>query len=253
MMSMNALSDWEIIDGVPSSPMLNMQRDAELLASLESQPRAVLHFYRWACSSATYGHFVRPSKWIDLEAARRIGLMLARRPTGGGIIFHTSDLAFSVLIPRSHALYSGETLQSYRNINRLVLEAIRDVIGRQPELSPRHGSALDEACRQFCMATPTIYDVMLDGRKVGGAAQRRTKWGILHQGSIALMRCDQLLEEVLIGGSQVAAAMLQNGHYLLEHPSELQRTRQALRHHLVARLSNHSLFGEPAAAHAACE
>ena len=36
------------------------------------------------------------------------------------------------------------------------------------------------------MAEPTIYDVMAGGKKVGGAAQRRGKQGLLHQGTIAL-------------------------------------------------------------------
>jgi lipoate-protein ligase A len=37
------------------------------------------------------------------------------------------------------------------------------------------------------MARPTKYDVMLQGRKIAGAAQRKTKAGFLHQGTIALL------------------------------------------------------------------
>src|SRR6266700_1709494 len=35
-----------------------------------------------------------------------------------------------------------------------------------------------------CFANPVRADVMLNGRKVAGAAQRRTRAGLLHQGSI---------------------------------------------------------------------
>ncbi|MFZ3375780.1 MAG: hypothetical protein WA183_09525, partial [Chthoniobacterales bacterium] len=35
-----------------------------------------------------------------------------------------------------------------------------------------------------CFATPVRADVLVDGRKVAGAAQRRTQAGLLHQGSI---------------------------------------------------------------------
>src|SRR5437667_12195247 len=35
-----------------------------------------------------------------------------------------------------------------------------------------------------CFANPVRADVLVDGRKVAGAAQRRTRSGLLHQGSI---------------------------------------------------------------------
>jgi lipoate-protein ligase A len=35
-----------------------------------------------------------------------------------------------------------------------------------------------------CFANPVRADVMIDGRKIAGAAQRRTRGGLLHQGSI---------------------------------------------------------------------
>src|SRR5260370_40010845 len=38
--------------------------------------------------------------------------------------------------------------------------------------------------RRLCFANPVAADVMIDIRKVAGAAQRRTRIGLLHQGSI---------------------------------------------------------------------
>jgi lipoate-protein ligase A len=35
-----------------------------------------------------------------------------------------------------------------------------------------------------CFANPVAADVLLEGRKIAGAAQRRTRTGLLHQGSI---------------------------------------------------------------------
>ncbi len=65
------------------------------------------------------------------------------------------------------------------------------------------------------MAHPTKFDIMLDGRKVGGAAQRRTKHGLLHQGSICLTNVpEDCLAEVLVSGSQVAQSMLASSYPL---------------------------------------
>jgi lipoate-protein ligase A len=36
----------------------------------------------------------------------------------------------------------------------------------------------------LCFANPVSADVMIDSRKIAGAAQRRTRAGLLHQGSI---------------------------------------------------------------------
>ena len=47
-----------------------------------------------------------------------------------------------------------------------------------------------------CFQNPVAGDVVADGRKLAGGAQRRTKWGMLHQGSIA---------------EQISAAELQAG------------------------------------------
>ena len=40
------------------------------------------------------------------------------------------------------------------------------------------------ACDNECFANPVRADVMIDGRKIAGAAQRRTRRGLLQQGSI---------------------------------------------------------------------
>src|SRR2546423_1117404 len=44
--------------------------------------------------------------------------------------------------------------------------------------------ATDRRYSDNCFANPVRADVLLDGRKIAGAAQRRTTRGLLHQGSI---------------------------------------------------------------------
>src|SRR5262249_49694531 len=142
---------------------------------------------------ATYGHFIAPSQFLNLSAMADLGLDLAQRPTGGGITFHLSDLAFSMLIPASHPGYSANTLANYAFINHLVAKAIKEFmhLSKEPLLLPIEPALSDPKAAHFCMAKPTKYDLMLDGRKVAGAAQRRTKFGFLHQGTISLALPDE--------------------------------------------------------------
>jgi lipoate---protein ligase len=203
------MSDWEIIDTGVQSAEENMRFDAELLEGAEAFSRPVLHLYGWAGESATYGYFTDPSRFLDLEAVGKVSLNLARRPTGGGIVFHLWDMAFSVLVPAHCSGFSMNTLENYGFVNRAVLGAVKEFL-RGPSLSmtSHDFSPLDSSCSHFCMAKPTKYDVMWEGKKVAGAAQRKTRKGFLHQGTIALVMPQvSYLEQILLPGTKVSEAM----------------------------------------------
>lgn len=199
---------WAIIDSGKRSAEENMAIDTALLLDLENSKEPILHLYDWEGESATYGHFVDPIKFLNFEAVVSHKLHLAKRPTGGGIVFHNCDLAFSVLVPASHPSFSQNPLDNYTFVNQQVLWAIGQFIGEAPELLQEEIDPPDVRCSNFCMAKPTKYDVMLRGRKVGGAAQRKTRHGYLHQGSISLGLLPQpYLEDLLGPGSVILAEM----------------------------------------------
>lgn len=201
---------WRVIDSGRGSAEGNMRVDGLLLKEMELSKRPTLHLYEWEGLSATYGHFAVLEKLLDMEGVKRVGLQLGRRPTGGGVIFHQADYAFSVLIPSSHPRFSLNTLENYALINNAVIDAVALFAknGPSPELYDASSVKSRHLFDNFCMAKPTKYDVMIDGHKVGGAAQRRTKAGFLHQGSISLaMPSKELLYSVLKEKEEVAAAM----------------------------------------------
>lgn len=204
------MGSWRVIDTGKAPPEENMAVDAVLLHGMAAEPKPILHLYDWEGECATYGYFIDPAKLLNRQAIEGKLIGLARRPTGGGVIFHVADWAFSVLVPASHPAYSVNTLDNYAFVNRLVIEVVSRFAGQCATLSllpddPAEG-ALDS--RHFCMAKPTKYDVMLDGRKVGGGAQRRTKAGFLHQGTISLALPDEgFLRRVLLSGNEVEAQM----------------------------------------------
>ncbi|SCA63592.1 Uncharacterized protein SCG7109_AT_00030 [Chlamydiales bacterium SCGC AG-110-M15] len=230
---------WKVIDTGPACPETNMRLDADLLRDLVSNEESILHLYSWKGISSTYGHFIKPETLLDLRAAERLGLSLAKRPTGGGVIFHMTDLAFSVLIPAVSPDFSQNTLSNYAFVNDRVSQALRDYMGkdRGVNLLPTEPVPLDSSCKSFCMAKPTKYDIIVDGRKVGGAAQRQTRWGFLHQGSISIAMPDKnFLEQVLLPNSRVLEGMQKHSYTLLgDSWSEdaLEQTRNELKELLV--------------------
>ncbi len=229
-------SKWIVMDSGVSDAKKNMEIDTKLLDELDASSMSpVLHFYDWSAPSATYGHFINPSDHLSENVFTENYLQLAKRPTGGGLIFHTHDLAFSVLVPAAHEAYSINILENYAFVNRLLIEVISGFIGSPSTLSllPDEPGAKDHHSGKFCMAKPTKYDVMLDGRKVGGGAQRRTRSGFLHQGTISLSIPDrEFLEKVLLPHTCVHRAMLENTCSLLPgnpSPKEMHEARLTLK------------------------
>lgn len=205
------MQKWMVIDTGKSSAFENMAFDAELLQQLSlGQKEPILHLYAWDAPSATYGHFIDPFRFIRKDAALNAGLQLARRPTGGGMIFHLTDFAFSIIIPADHIGYSVNVLENYAFVNHLIIEVIKKFTNGQasPHLLLEECQGNDTACKHFCMAKPTKYDVMLEGRKVGGGAQRRTKKGFLHQGSISIaLPPIDYLENILLPQPELIESM----------------------------------------------
>jgi lipoate-protein ligase A len=237
--------DWKIIETEPKNAVEIMQKDRDLLDQIHLEESPILHFYEWKGPSVTYGHFLDPLKFFSLKGIEEEGITLAKRPTGGGIIFHLSDLAFSVLVPATHHGYSQNTLENYAYINEAVLAAVQDFlqIKAGAELTPQDGELLGAGAQYFCMAKPTRYDVMVQGKKVAGAAQRKTKGGFLHQGSISLMMpSKKILEKVLLPEFAVASAMDFFTYPLLKQQSDnkdlieaRKQIKELLRQHLTKR------------------
>src|SRR5437016_4457628 len=169
------------------SAAINMAIDEALLESLTLP---VVRFYRWQSPALSFGYFGRFADVASYQSERD----LVRRWTGGGIVFHGEDLTYSILIPANDAASAESSMSIYEKIHRALCDALL-ASGLNPVVAgvgdPGSCRAMIKARRAFisearynCFRTPVHADVMIDGRKVAGAAQRRTLRGLLQQGSI---------------------------------------------------------------------
>lgn len=223
---------WNILERQAASARANMEMDSQLLEGLGDQEKPILHLYAWERESLTFGYFMKPEELLNLEEAEKRGIDWARRPTGGGTVFHLWDLAFSVLIPAKSPLFSTNTLDNYNLINRVVKDVVKEFIGGEISLTPDDAPFSDPTCTHFCMARPTKYDVMLQGKKIAGAAQRKTKEGFLHQGTLALISPDEELLTALLPSAAVREAMMRTTFPLLQERGDLKEGRKQLCEHL---------------------
>ncbi len=177
---------------------LNMALDELLLAKSERlDGRILLRLYGWDRPSISIGYTQHYSSVSDESGKYSI----VRRPTGGGIVFHDRDLTYTVVVPAGHDIEALDRIESYHVFHRAVLLAMKK-FGLEGRLASDAPVVQDRAVMR-CFVTPTKYDVLCGNRKMAGAAQRRTKKGILHQGSISL--------EVSEGDRAALAAALASG------------------------------------------
>jgi lipoate-protein ligase A len=161
---------------------INMAADEALL---ESAIAPTIRFYGWDHPALSFGYFGR---YADVAQHKRD---LVRRWTGGGIVFHGEDLTYSIVVPAGDSAFLESSMSIYEKVHQAlsdaltasgqhaVLAAIDDRGGRG---AATRASSIDGVYN--CFANPVRADVLLNERKIAGAAQRRTRRGLLHQGSI---------------------------------------------------------------------
>ncbi|MFA6915585.1 MAG: lipoate--protein ligase family protein [Parachlamydiales bacterium] len=179
------MASWDLLDSGILTAAENMALDKALLDGLSQRSKPLLRLYDWKNPSITFGYFSNPAQWLNLALLSEMQFDLAKRPTGGGLTIHIGDMAFSVFVPACDPHFSCCTLDNYAYINQAVVQAVEDCFSiSHLQLLVNAKEPLQQARQHFCMAHPTQYDVVIDGKKVGGAAQRRTKEGFLHHGTI---------------------------------------------------------------------
>lgn len=163
---------WRLILDPCASAAKNMAVDEALLREVTAP---VLRIYGWESDAQTLGYFQKCEVAIP-------GVPFVRRYTGGGLVDHRYDQTYTIVLPRNHAWMALPTPESYSKIHEGVLAAIQR-IGIASQLAP----CCDENESAACFQKAVKYDITApDGSKLSGAAQRRTREGLLHQGSILL-------------------------------------------------------------------
>ena len=173
-------------DHTPHSAAMNMAIDEALL---EYATIPLIRFYRWRSSALSFGYFGRFTDIARYQCERD----LARRWTGGGIVFHGEDLTYSLVIPASDTAFAESSISIYEKIHQALCDALsetgsRAVVAGVVDCDPGSATVATRTgisdAGYSCFANPVRADVMIDGRKIAGAAQRRTRRGLLQQGSI---------------------------------------------------------------------
>jgi lipoyl(octanoyl) transferase len=180
-------SDWRVLVTEATDGATNMAIDEAVWRGRQgdSSPPTV-RFFAWDPPTVSLGYGQALDDAISLDAARRLGVGIVRRPTGGSAIYHDGperELTYSVVATNDDLGVTSDLLEAYRWIARALARGLH-ALGVPAEIvaTPRaRGTA-----PAFCFARTGRYEIELDGRKLVGSAQRRRGRCFLQHGSVLL-------------------------------------------------------------------
>jgi len=188
----------------PARGSWNMSVDQALLEHCEATGRPIVRLYQWSPATLSLGYFQKYDE-RGLHPSSK-GLDLVRRATGGGAIVHDRELTYSLCMP-SEERWSRENRLLYDSVHEAILSTLRE-FGIEAELystgnksgdlptAEANAAAANEqlagcgalggssAPHFLCFQRRAVGDVIYQGHKVGGSAQRRGKQALLQHGSI---------------------------------------------------------------------
>ncbi len=181
---------WRIIDTGPFSGPTNMAIDEALLSAFAAGKGAlpVLRIYGWQPPALSLGRYQKTAEVLDLHRCAAHNVPIVRRITGGGVIWHASELTYSLVCAPRHLPDGLSVKGSFRVLTSFLLAFYRSLgldAAWAMDSDPHH-AALGERTA-FCFAGRESYDIIAGDRKIGGNAQRRTRAAIFQHGSIPLV------------------------------------------------------------------
>lgn len=157
----------------PGGAAWNMAADEALLAGATGP---VLRVYRWCRPAFSFGYFLPAADALAAAGDREP----IRRWTGGGMVAHGDDFTWSLIIPTGEPAAAMRPAASYAAIHSALAQALLGA-GIGIEQVPADATA---PAGGLCFTAPAPGDLLIAGRKIAGAGQRRTRMGLLHQGSV---------------------------------------------------------------------
>jgi lipoate-protein ligase A len=201
---------WRYVDSGPASGAENMAIDEQLLKeAMHGDVLPVLRFYTWDPPAVSLGRFQEEATAVRRDACRDRGVDIVRRITGGRAVLHARELTYSVVSPVNNDLFPNTVTGTYKVIAEGLLAGLLG-LGVQAEMANRAGMPQArnsaQAKEPACFSTPSLYELVVNGRKIIGSAQRRLSGAFLQHGSI-LIEYDAELEAALIPGGGKAHAV----------------------------------------------
>jgi len=181
-----------INDGVHSGTF-NMAADEALLIELtKNSVSPTLRFYRWKNPTLSLGYFQKIGD-VKIDAVRARGYDIVRRPTGGRAVLHWEEVTFCLVIPA----FNMGLWEIFKCIHEALGEGL-NLMGIPAGVTPVEKPVRVSRNRtSACFASPSRYELTINGKKIAGTAQKKVGDYLLAHGSIPIKPNFRHLFEIL--------------------------------------------------------
>lgn len=172
----------DVLPRQSADAVANMAADLLLLEKYPHPERIRFRAYAWSAPAFTFGV---SQSWEKYRAAVPPHCQLVRRCTGGGLVSHLEDWTFALAIPAAHPVAAADAMASYALVHKAMAEALT-AQGLPVRLVPSPSGPRDFRQPDQCSSQSEPNDLVRadDGRKIAGAAQKRTRQGLLIEGYV---------------------------------------------------------------------
>ena len=167
------IMEFRFIDTGVNAGSMNMAIDEALLSSKKN----VLRFYRWKPACLSIGYF-QSTQIINLKKLNDVDIV--RRLTGGNAVLHDKELTYSVVIDEKEMPKS--VIESYKIISKGLLQGLKN-LGLKPVMNE---DVKKESKSAVCFNDPSWYEILVNGKKIVGSAQKRIDGKILQHGAVLI-------------------------------------------------------------------
>ncbi|MBF0547142.1 MAG: lipoate--protein ligase family protein [Candidatus Riflebacteria bacterium] len=150
----------------------NMAIDETLFRSIiKKQTDGVLRFYEWCPYALSFGLFQHPENILVEGQSKYCGIDTVRRSTGGKMVFHADEITFSAGLPLAVIKKRDPDAKNFLEFFKVLITPF--VLGLQKAGIPASFSVSQpkgNSERIHCYSAPAAHSIMVDGKKLVGAA-----------------------------------------------------------------------------------
>ena len=188
----------------PNTPGVeNMRRDTALLEACHAASPVTLRLYSWRRPTVSVGWMQDPTAFLNVAACAEAGVDGVRRPTGGRAILHADEITYAVVAPLHDRRFGTSVAESHAVIGACLARGLAS-LGVETTLSRPTPGRQRHLIHQPCFASTGRAELLVDGRKLVGSAQRRCERAFLQHGSLLIDRGHERLVDFLIDAARDA-------------------------------------------------
>jgi lipoate-protein ligase A len=218
---------WRLILDKGYDGYYNMACDEAIFNWYPKKGVPTLRIYEWERPFITLGYFQEPRYVLNLDACQNEGISFTRRLTGGAAIIHFEEITYSLTLSCQDLNLSKSIKESYKILTSFIINFYKNLGLKGSFAQSILNDGLGEY-KNFCFSSWEYFDILIQGKKIGGNAQRRKRALIFQQGSIPLRINFDLVKRLIKGTPPDLEAKTQGLFYFLGKKIESQQLKRIL-------------------------